>query len=67
MTGRDYEQHQHRLLSMIEQLHREGASEREIVARLKEVGGNGNSPTRPHESRPGRGRLARWAGARLRL
>jgi hypothetical protein len=61
LKARDYEQHH--LLSMIERLHREGASEGEIVEAMKEVKGRG--PRR--ESRPGRGRLARWASARLRL
>jgi hypothetical protein len=60
LKARDYEQ-QH-LLSMIERLHREGASEGEIIEAMKEVKGR---PRR--ETRPGRGRLARWASARLRL
>ena len=60
MKARDYEQHH--LLSMIERLHREGASESEIVDAMKEVKGRSG-----RETRPGRGRLARWASARLRL
>jgi hypothetical protein len=61
LTARDYEEHH--LLSMIERLHREGASEDEIVEAMKEVNGRGPRT----ETRPGRGRLARWASARLRL
>jgi hypothetical protein len=65
LKARDYEQH--RLLSMIEGMHREGFSEREIVAALKDVGGHGSSAGRSNRTtRPGRGRLARWASAQLR-
>jgi hypothetical protein len=60
LKARDYEQ-QH-LLSMIERLHREGASEGEIIEAMKEAKGRSR-----RETRPGRGRLARWASARLRL
>jgi hypothetical protein len=60
LKARDYEQ-QH-LLSMIERLHREGASENEIVDAMKEAKGRGQR----RDTRPGRGRLARWAAARLR-
>jgi hypothetical protein len=54
---------QHRLLSMIERMHREGYSEREIEAELHEVRG---SARKSRTTRPVRGRLARWASARLR-
>jgi hypothetical protein len=58
---------QHRLLSMIERMHREGRSEHEIVAALGEAGARGASrPRRSRITRPARGRLARWASARLR-
>ncbi len=65
MQARDYEQH--RLLSMIEQMHREGRSEREIVTALKQAGapGTNRGERRNRTSRPGRGRLARWASAAL--
>ena len=56
----DYEQH--RLLSMIERLHREGRSEQEIEAALHEAGAKGpRSRKSRSKSRPVRGRLARWA------
>ena len=57
----DYEQH--RLLSMIERMHREGYSEREIVAELHDARGTAR---KSRTTRPARGRLARWASARLR-
>jgi len=49
---------QHRLLSMIERMSREGRSEQEIVAALGESGARTPAPSR---KRPVRGRLARWA------
>ena len=61
----DYEQH--RLLSMIERLHREGRSENEIVAALHEMGAKGSHSRRSRSNaRPVRGRLARWASRRSR-
>ena len=61
----DYEQH--RLLSMIERMHREGRSEHEIVAALDEAGAKGSRSRRPRSNtRPVRGRLARWAARRGR-
>ena len=64
-TRNDYEQH--RLLSMIERMHREGRSEHEIVAALREAGArDASGARRTRITRPGRGRLARWASARLR-
>jgi len=69
----DYEQH--RLLSMIERMSREGRSEDEIVAALHATGvqkAPGTKASRAEGSRssrntrPGRDRLARWASARLR-
>ena len=62
-TRSDYEQH--KLLSMIERMHREGRSEQDIVAALREAGAR--SPRRARRPVPPvRGRLARWASARLR-
>jgi hypothetical protein len=62
----DYEQH--KLLSMIERMSREGHSEREIVDAVREAGARGSQPSRHSRStRPARGRLARWASARLRI
>jgi hypothetical protein len=53
---------QHRLLSMIERLHREGRSEHEIVAALREAGAKAPLERRSRsKTRPVRGRLARWA------
>jgi hypothetical protein len=63
----DYEQH--RLLSMIERLHREGRSEHEIVAALHEAGAGTKGPRSRRSrsnARPVRGRLARWAARRGR-
>jgi len=63
---------QHRLLSMIEQMSKEGCSEREIVAALREAGAGeagsrgGKLSRRSRTNRPVRGRLARWASARRR-
>ena len=65
MQARDYEQHH--LLSMIERMHAEGCSEREIVSRLKEVAAPRATARTNRTTRPGRGRLARWASARLRM
>jgi hypothetical protein len=65
LQARDYEQH--RLLSMIEKMHREGFSEGQIVSALRDVGARGSSSAerRSRTARPGRGRLARWASSRL--
>ena len=69
----DYEQH--RLLSMIERMSREGWSEDEIVAALHETGvqkapdakaSRAESSRSSRNIRPSRGRLARWASARRR-
>jgi hypothetical protein len=61
----DYEQH--RLLSMIERLHREGRSEQEIEAALHEAGAKGPRSRRSRSNtRPVRGRLARWAARHSR-
>jgi hypothetical protein len=61
----DYEQH--RLLSMIERLHREGRSEQEIEAALRDAGAKGPRSRRSRSNaRPVRGRLARWASRRSR-
>jgi hypothetical protein len=61
----DYEQH--RLLSMIERLHREGRSEHEIVTALHEAGAKDPRSRRSRSNaRPVRGRLARWAARRGR-
>jgi hypothetical protein len=61
----DYEQH--RLLSMIERMHREGRSEHEIVAALDEAGAKSPRSRRSRSNtRPVRGRLARWAARRGR-
>ena len=43
-VSNEYEQH--RLLSAIERMHREGRSEAEIVEELKEIGGRSCSPGR---------------------
>jgi hypothetical protein len=61
----DYEQH--RLLSMIERMHREGRTEDEIIAALREAEAKAprSRPSRS-KSRPVRGRLARWAARRGR-
>ncbi len=61
MKARDYEQHH--LLSMIERLHREGASENEIVEAMKEVKGRGPRRADP----PGKGPPGPLGSARLRL
>ena len=57
MKARDYEQHH--LLSMIEQLYRDGCSESEIVEAMTEVEGrgpardpSGKGPTGPLGERP---------------
>ena len=56
----DYEQH--KLLSMIERMHREGRSEHEIEAALRDAGAKGPATRRSRSyTRPVRGRLARWA------
>ena len=61
----DYEQH--RLLSMIERMHREGRSEEEIIAALREAEAKAPRSHRSRsKSRPVRGRLARWASRRSR-
>ena len=61
----DYEQH--RLLSMIERLHREGRTEDEIIAELREAEAKAPRSRRSRsKSRPVRGRLARWASRRSR-
>ena len=61
----DYEQH--RLLSMIERLHREGRSEHEIVAALRDAEAKAPRSRRSRSNaRPVRGRLARWAARRSR-
>ena len=56
---------QHALLSMIERMHREGRSEHEIVAALRDVGAKvpGAGRSRGKNS-PVRGRVARWAARR---
>jgi hypothetical protein len=59
LHARDDEQH--RLLSMIERMHREGRTEHEIVAALHEAGARTPYPRRSRGARPVRGRLARWA------
>ena len=59
LHARDNEQH--RLLSMIERMHREGRSEHEIVAALDDVGARSPLTRRSRTTRPVRGRLARWA------
>ena len=60
---------QHRLLSMIERMQREGRSEAEIVDELATIGAHRGVATgrRSRTPRPARGRLARWAAARLRV
>ena len=66
----DYEQH--RLLSMIERMHREGRTEDEIIAELRssmtpEAGAKGPRSRRSRSNtRPVRGRLARWAARHSR-
>jgi hypothetical protein len=62
LHARDNEQH--RLLSMIERMHREGRSEHEIIVALHEAGARPPHPRRPRSARPVRGRLARWAARR---
>jgi len=57
---RDYEQH--KMLSTIERMHREGRSEQEIVAALRDAGARISVTRRSRSSTgPARGRLARWA------
>ena len=61
----DYEQH--RLLSMIERMHREGRTEDEIIAALREAEAKAPRSRRSRSNaRPVRGRLARWAARRSR-
>jgi hypothetical protein len=61
----DYEQH--RLLSMIERMHREGRTEDEIIAELREAEAKAPRSRRSHsKTRPVRGRVARWASRRGR-
>jgi hypothetical protein len=55
---------QHRMLSMIERMHREGRSEHEIVAALGDTGARAPITRRSRSTRPVRGRLARWAARR---
>ena len=61
----DYEQH--RMLSMIERMHREGRSEEEIVAALGDAGAKAPAPRRSRSNSNTslvRGRVARWAARR---
>jgi len=59
---RDYEQH--KMLSMIERMHREGRSEKEIEAALHAAGARSPVACRPRSTRRASGRLVRWAARR---
>ena len=62
-TRSDYEQH--RMLSMIERMHRDGRSEDEIVEALSDVGAKAPASRRSRSyTSPVRGRVARWAARR---
>jgi len=64
LTNEEYEQHH--LLVMIEEMHRERRSEREIVAALRDATSH-RRPARPARAKsPAARRLARWTLARLR-